>query len=94
VYPACTWLSLFDLFARFWLFGESATYASSTSLLVRSPPPLPVISLNQLSFNFLFVVICGQLWPTKVENRGQSLNCLSVRISYDVAVNRQRDPRV
>jgi hypothetical protein len=43
VYPACTWLSLFDLFARFWLFGESATYASSTSLLVRSPPPLPII---------------------------------------------------
>jgi hypothetical protein len=60
VYPACTWLSLFDLFARFWLFGESATYASLTSLLVRSPPPLPSIFLMD-----------GHLTKTRGGKKGQ-----------------------
>jgi hypothetical protein len=45
VYPACTSLGRVRCFWRFSRLIESITYASSTSLLVRSPPPLPIISL-------------------------------------------------
>ena len=41
VYPACTSLGRIRCFWRFSRLIESITYAFSTSLLVRSPPPLP-----------------------------------------------------
>ena len=41
VYPPCTSLGLIGCFWRFSRLIESITYASSASLLVRSPPPLP-----------------------------------------------------
>jgi hypothetical protein len=42
VYPPCTWLPLFCVFEPFCRLKESITYVSSTPLLVRSPPPLPI----------------------------------------------------
>ena len=45
VYPACTSLKRIPSFWRFSRLVESVTYVLSTSLLVRSPPPLPTIFL-------------------------------------------------
>src|SRR5258708_698899 len=41
VYPPCTSLGRIRCFWRISRLIESVTYASSTPLLVRSPPPLP-----------------------------------------------------
>jgi len=45
VYPPCTSLGRIRCFWRFSRLMEPVTYAPSTSLLVRSPPPLPFIFL-------------------------------------------------
>ena len=44
VYPACTSVERIRCFCRFSRLIESVTYALSTSLLVRSPPPLPILT--------------------------------------------------
>jgi NodT family efflux transporter outer membrane factor (OMF) lipoprotein len=46
VYLACTPLGRIGAFRQPWRFEESITYADSTSLLVRFPPPLPNILLT------------------------------------------------
>jgi hypothetical protein len=71
MYPACTLLSPFDLFARFWLFEESVTYTSLKSLLVRSPPPLPSI-----------IVMDGHLTKTHGGKKGQIRSMVRFRFSF------------
>src|ERR1700682_1746698 len=46
MYLACTSVGRFQCIWRFSRLGESTTYAPSTPLLVRSPPPLPIQSVN------------------------------------------------
>ena len=47
-YLPCTSLGRIRCFWRFSRLIESVTYAPSTSLLVRSPPPLPKVLLSLL----------------------------------------------
>src|SRR6266446_6893539 len=71
VYLACTSVGRFRCFWRFSRLIESVTYASSTPLLVRSPPPLPSIFL-----------IDGHLTKTRGGKKGQISPMVRFRFSF------------
>jgi hypothetical protein len=71
VYPACTSVQRFGGFSQFCCFVVSITCASSTSLIVRSPPPLPFISLMD-----------GHLTKTRGGKKGQIRPMVRFRFSF------------
>jgi hypothetical protein len=95
VYLACTSVGRFRCFWRFSRLIESVTYASTTPLLVRSPPPLPIsfISLRL----FLDLTPIRRLTPIELIHRVQFnprrtvFNCTALLVANHVPVDSQRD---
>ena len=71
MYPPCTSLGRIKCFWRFSRLIESVTYASSTPLLVRSPPPLPSIFLMD-----------GHLTKTRGGKKGQIRPMIRFCVSF------------
>ena len=64
VYPPCTSLGCIGCFWRFSRLMKSVTYEFSTSLLVRSPPPLPII-----------LITCRNSGKSREGKRGKEIRC-------------------